>query len=62
MRDYTRLEARHYRKLDEDMQEQYLKTLSPYAKEALMQQLNEGPGDANFAVSIVWIHVYLWED
>ncbi|XP_075259869.1 uncharacterized protein LOC142351616 [Convolutriloba macropyga] len=50
MRDYTRLEARHYRKLDEDMQEQYLKTLSPYAKEALMQQLNEGPGDANFAM------------
>ncbi|XP_063722781.1 cingulin-like isoform X8 [Symsagittifera roscoffensis] len=50
MRDYTRLEARHFRKLDEDMQDQYMKTLSPYAQEALRQQLNEGPGDANFAM------------
>ena len=51
MRDYTRLEARHYRKLDDDMQEQYLKTLSPYAKEALMKQLEDSPADVNFAVS-----------
>ncbi len=50
MRDYTRLEAKHFRKLDEDMKEQYMKTLSPYAKEALNKQLKEDPGDVNFAV------------